>query len=215
MGSVRITIHQPLLLAPGAGDAAALEGARRCLHAALWLSLVLEPWQVRRSGHIHLVREPDCEVWREVDLSRHPLRSAPAASGPDAEVLVEELRRALSVHRLLFYRIPDLGVVSEIGEGKDDFRRRALGGLRPEVERRVAALASRPTSRLPWRRRAAERRLAEDKAAIAAHMAALADSIETFELPGLSTHVNRAQVGLLLVAPALQLEPPTHRSLML
>lgn len=215
MGSVRITIHPPLLLAPGDGDAAALERARPCLHAALWLSVVLEPWQVRRTGHLHLVREPGSEAWREVDLSRHPLRAAETASGADAEQLVGELRRALSAHPLRFYRIPDLGVVSEIGERQDDFRRRALGGLRPEVERRAAALASRPTSRLPWRRRAAERRLAEAKAGLAAHMAALVDSMETLELPDLGAHVNRAQVGLLLVAPELRLGPPAHRSLML
>jgi hypothetical protein len=212
---MRVTIHRPLLLAPGTGDAAAMEGARRCLHAALWLSVALEPWRVRRSGHLQMVREPASETWREVDLSRHPLRPAHAVAEPDAEVLRAELRQALSLLPLRFYRIPDLGLVSEIGEGRDDFRRRAVGGLRPEVQRRVAPLAGEPPTRLPWKRRAAERRLADAKAGLASQLAALIGSMETLELPDLAAHVSRAEVGLLLVAPELELEPPAHRSLML
>lgn len=216
MGSVKITIHEPLLLAPGAVDAAAVDRRpRRCLHAALWLSVVLEPWQVHRSGHLHVVRELDATTWRQVDLSRHPLRTAPGSADTDADALAAELRQALSDLPLCFYRVPDVGLVSEIGEGRDDFRRRAAGVLRPEVQRRLDALAGESPPRLPWRRRAATRRINDAKAGLAAQVAALVDSIETLELPSLADHVHRAQVGHLLVAAGVRLEPPRHRRLML
>jgi hypothetical protein len=212
---VDVTARPPLLLAPANLESPGEVELRCCLHAALWIVVDLEQWQVRRSGHLHLVREANDAQWREVDLARHPLRPAPGAPDTDVTRVEAELRQALAARPLQLFRIPDIGVVSEIGEGRDDFRRRATGMLRPELQRRVAAIAARSSSRLPWRRRAAERRQADDKARLAAELATLGGSIETIEVGDLARHVRRAEIGLLLVAPGVRLEAPRHRALMI
>lgn len=216
MGSVKVTVHPPLLVAPLDVDRVEPDRFRCVPHAALWLSVVVEEWHVRRSGHLHLVREGEGE-WREVDLTRHPLRAAAVAdeSVADPEEMVTELRRVLADRSLRLYRIPDIGLASEIGEGREDFRRRATGLLRPEVQRRIDSMTAGPRSRLPWRRRAREREEADAKARIAAEIAGLADAIETVEFEDLAEQVRRAEVGMLLVAPDVLLEAPRHRSLMI
>jgi len=196
MGSVKVSFHPPLLLAPPGADPGAL-GLRRCHHAALWLSAWLEPWQVHRSGHLHLVREPGETVWREVDLARHPLRALEDEPTPEADRLEDELRQALAGRGLTFFRIPDLGLVSNIGEGREDFRRRTTGALRPELQRRLAA--ERGAAVKEW---------------IASGLAGIAASIETLELEDLGRWVRRAELGVLLVAGDVRLAAPRHRELM-
>ena len=197
MGSLKVSFHPPLLLAPTGTDGGA-PGLRRCHHAALWLSAWLEPWQVQRSGHVHLVREPGETVWREVDLGRHPLRALEDEPAPEAERLEGELRVALAGRGLTFFRIPDLGLVSEIGEGREEFRRRTTGALRPQLQRRLA-----------------EEQGAAAREQAASQLAALAASIETLGLEDLARWVRRAELGVLLVAPGVRLEAPQYRPLMI
>ena len=193
MGPVKVVFHPPLLLAAAATDAAAPE-LIRCGHASLWLSVWIEPWQVNRSGHLHLLREPGGEGWREVDLTRHPLRALADEPVPEAERLEGELRLALAGRSLSFFRIPQLELISEIGEGSEDFRRRATGGLRPQLQRRIAG--DRETA---------------VKEQLASELAALVASIETLELDDLSQWVRRAEVGVLLMARGVRLEAPKYR----
>jgi hypothetical protein len=215
MGPVKVSAHPPLLLAPAGADPGAPELVRYD-HAALWLSVEVETWQVRRSGHLHLVRDPGEATWREVDLGRHPLRALPEAPGEGGVRLEDDLAAALASRTLRLFRIPALAVVSEIGEGREDFRRRATGGLRPQLQRRLEAEAApRSSSWLPWRRRAAERAAAAHKEQLAAELSALAGSIETLELEDLGRYVRRAEVGALLVAPGVTLEAPKYRPLMI
>lgn len=214
---MQVTGHPPLLLAPADVDPGMRVELRRLLHAALWLAVDLEAWRVRRSGHLHLVREPGAGEleWREIDVSRHPLRVARATPEADVADVEGTLRRALEQRCLHLYRIPTLGLVSEIGEGREDFRRRVTGLLRPELQRRVGEIGAQTESRLPWRRRAAERSRADATNRLAAEVAGLAGSIEDVELPDLTLHIRRAEVGVLLVAPGVRLEAPRHRSLMI
>jgi len=197
MGSVKVSSHPPLLLAP-AGVAPAAAGLRGCRHAALWLSVVIEAWQVERSGHLHLLQEPGESSWREVDLTRHPLRALADDPVPEAGSLVTDLQRALAGRRLSFFRIPEIGLVSEIGEGREDFRRRATSGLRPQLQRRLAAEEGA----------AARERMASE-------LASLSSSIETLELGDFGRWVRRAELGVLLVAPGVRLEAPRYRPLMI
>jgi hypothetical protein len=198
MGSVKASFHPPLLLAPAGADPPVAE-LRHCRHAALWLSVVIEPWQVERSGHLHLAQEPGKSTWREVDLTRHPLRALPEQPDPpEMEGVEADLRLALAGRTLNFFRIPEIGLVSEIGEGREDFRRRATAGLRPQLERRLAAEPG-PGAR--------------EK--LASELASLASSIETLELGDLGRWVRRAELGLLLVAPGIRLAAPQYRALMI
>ena len=197
MGSVKVSFHPPLLLAP-AGVAPAAAGLRRCHHAALWLSVVIEAWQAERSGHLHLLQEPGESCWREVDLTRHPLRALADEPVPEAERLVTDLRQALAGRTLSFFRIPEIGLVSEIGEGREDFRRRATGGLRPQLQRRLAAEQG-----------------AAARERIASELVSLSSSIETLELLDFGRWVRRAELGVLLVAPGVRLEAPRYRPLMI
>jgi hypothetical protein len=196
MRPVKVLFHPPLLLAPAGVDPRAPELVR-CGHASLWLSVSLEAWQVERSGHLHLVREPGEGSWREVDLTRHPLRALADEPVPEAERLEGELRLALAGRSLSFFRIPQLELISEIGEGREDFRRRATGGLRPQLERRIAGDRETPV-----------------KERLASELAALVASIETAEVEDLSRWVRRAEAGVLLVAPGIKLEAPRYRPLM-
>lgn len=217
MGMMRLSLHPPLLLA-SPGGAPASETLRRCLHASLWLAVELEAWgSVRRQGHLQLVREEAGGDWREVDLARYPMRRAggEGSGGVALERVEEELSRMLAGRSLRLFRIPTLGLVSEIGEGREDFRRRATGLLRPEVERRAGEISSRQLPRLPWRRRAAERRRDAETTALATELAVLAGSIESTELDDLRRFVRRAEAGELLVADGIRLAPPRHRALML
>jgi hypothetical protein len=197
MGPVKVSLHPPLLLAAAAIDAGGPD-LIRCGHASLWLSVWIEQWQVNRSGHLHLIREAGGEGWREVDLTRHPLRALADEPVPEAERLDGELRLALAGRSLSFFRIPQLELISEIGEGREDFRRRATGGLRPQLQRRIAG--DRETA---------------VKEQLASELAALVASIETLELDDLSQWVRRAEVGVLLVAPGVRLEAPKYRPLMI
>jgi len=193
MGPVKVVFHPPLLLAAAATDAAGPD-LIRCGHASLWLSVWIEPWQVNRSGHLHLLREPGGEGWREVDLTRHPLRALADEPVPEAKRLEGELRLALAGRSLSFFRIPQLELISEIGEGSEDFRGRATGGLRPQLQRRIAG--DRETA---------------VKEQLASELAALVASIETLELDDLSQWVRRAEVGVLLMARGVRLEAPKYR----
>lgn len=211
---MRVSLHPPLLLAPAGAEPGAAQ-LRRLDHAALWLSVEVEAWQVQRSGHLHLVREPGATAWREVDLGRSPLRALPAELPPVTDAVEFDLQRALAGRTLQLLRLPQLGMVSEIGEGREDFRRRAIGGLRPQLERRLETARASTSSWLPWRRRAAEGAVSAQKERLAAELSTLAASIETVELEGLDRHVRRAEVGVLLVAPEVRLEAPRYRSLMI
>jgi hypothetical protein len=112
--------------------------------------------------------------------------------------MLADLRLALAGRTLSFFRIPEIGLVSEIGEGREDFRRRATGGLRPQLQRRLAAEPG-PGAR--------------EK--LASELASLASSIETLELGDLGRLVRRAELGLLLVAPGIRLAAPQYRALMI
>jgi hypothetical protein len=198
MGSMKVSFHPPLLLAPAGADPPAAE-LRRCWHAALWLSVVIEPWQAERSGHLHLLEEPGESSWREVDLTRHPLRARGVEpEPPETESLVAGFRQALAGRTLSFFRIPEIGLVSEIGEGREDFRRRAIGGLRPQLQRRLTAKHG-----------------AGAREQLASELAILAASIETLQLGDLGRWVRRAELGVLLVAPGIRLAAPQYRPLMI
>lgn len=197
MRAVKVLFHPPLLLAPPGVDSRAPR-LTRCGHASLWLSVSIEAWQVERSGHLHLIREPGEVSWREVDLTRHPLRALADEPVPEGDQLEGELRLALAGRSLRLFRIPQLELISEIGEGREDFRRRAAGGLRPQLQRRIEG--DRETA---------------VKERIASELAALVASIETAELEDLSRWVRRAEVGVLLVAPGVRLEAPRYRPLMI
>ena len=123
------------------------------LHAKLWLSVDLGDWAVRRSGHLHLVRTGDDLRWRPVDLARHPLQPRPDGASASVDEITALLLEGLELLDLRFYRIAEIGLVSELGEGRDDFRRRAFGLLRAQVQIRIDSISGRPTSWLPWRRR--------------------------------------------------------------
>jgi hypothetical protein len=198
MGSVKVSFHPSLLLAPaGAGQPPV--DSRRCRHAALWLSVVIEPWHAERSGHLHLLQEPGESSWREVDLTRHPLRVLPEQpEPPDLEGLVANLRQTLAGRTLSLFRIPEIGLVSEIGEGREDFRRRATGALRPQLQRRLAADQGGAT-----------------RERMASELASLASSIETIQLGDFGLWVRRVELGVLLVAPEVRLEAPRFRPLMI
>ncbi len=109
-----------------------------------------------------------------------------------------DLTQALAGRTLSFFRIPEIGLVSEIGEGREDFRRRATGGLRPQLQRRLAAEHG-----------------AGAREQMASELAKLASSIETLELGDVGSWVRRAELGVLLLAPGVRLEAPRYRPLMI
>jgi hypothetical protein len=208
---MKIVEHQPLLIAPPDREAEAGR-TTRFLHAKLWVVAELEAWGERREGHLHVVSEIDSDRWSTVDLSDHPLRAAARYDDmPSFRQLELELRRWLDEWRLRFYASPALALVSEIGEDRDDFRRRVAGLIRPELQRRLDGLSHGARPRLPWRRRKAGQRRAELRAEMVEELARLLAGIEELELSGGAGAVRRAEAGVLVVAEGVTLHPPGLR----
>jgi hypothetical protein len=135
--------------------------------------------------------------WSIVDLARMPLQRW------QGEDLVEpaEIERLLNRHlehlKLAFFRLELLGMTSELGEGMDDFRRRALGQLRPEIQSLVDTAET------------------DRKGELALNISSIANSIEEWRCTDPTSAVKRAEIGTLWVAEGVALQPPKFRSLMI
>lgn len=213
---MKLEIHPPLVVAATSLPENATD--LRCLvHARLWMRIDLTAWQVVRQGHLQLVRPPSgAGKWRTVDLSGHPMRlwrgHCPRVSLDGVET---ELTSWLSRTAQPFYRIPELAAVSEFGEGIDQFRRRVLGGVGEEVRRRIEEIEDAAHSRLPWRQRSEDSDRTRRRNRLASGVAGLAAGIEQLTVEDPAATVVRAEAGLMLVGPGIQLPPPAPRDLML
>lgn len=207
-----LTWHPPLAVGPP-GD------ALDHIHVRVWVRVEAEPWHVVREAHLHLVRPLDRggSSFSSVDLSRSPLRPSPGRVEPEGfrERALAEYQAWLRGWRPRLWRAPELGMVSEIGDTEAGFRRRVLRLLQPELEREIERARSAPPSRLPWRRRRAERERQLAREEMAARLAGLAASLETWEAPSGESAVRSAEAGLLAIPPGLRIPPPGqgfHRS---
>lgn len=211
---MKVTAHPPLFVAPRA-DHSSAQAAQEWRHASLWLAVDLEDWQESRSGHLHAVWKPDGSEWQFVDLARHPLqpwRDTEPDPDDDAE---EELRAMLAQWDLRFFRLQGTGLVSELGEGRGEFRRRASAFLRPEIQSRIDALEAQPLPANPDRRSIELKRRSEEKSRMAAELTAAVSAMEEKVVRNPADWVRRAEVGRLWLAPGVQLEQPRNRDLML
>jgi len=123
-----------------------------------------------------------------------------AVDWPDLE---RSLRCFLEGWTLRIFRIEELGMVSELGEGREEFRRRALGLMRPTVQDLVECEEIDEAS------------LEGRKRQLAGEIARLTASIESWESDGSGAAVKRAEIGTLWVADDVELLPPRYRALML
>ena len=184
--------------------------------ASIWLSVDLAAWGERRDGHLHFARRLDGREWSPADMSGHPMRPVTDRRTPiDTAPIVEELESLLAARPPTFYRIPELGVVSDLGEGREDFRRRVLGALRPVFQQRIDALERAPGSRLPWRRRRRDEVRRRTRNELAARLASLANSIESHTCRHPWDTVRRIEIGILLVPDGLDLTPGPPRDPMI
>lgn len=211
---MKITPHPPLLVATTATDPEMIT-TTPFLHASLWLAVDLDDWAVRRSGHLHLVTSDEDSRWRAVDLARHPLRPQPEVDQATVDDMTTRLLEGLASWDLRFFRIADLEIVSELGEGRGDFRRRAMGLLRPEIQSRIDRISGQPTSRLPWRRHSQEREREAARTRLASALGSLADSIEERRVPDVAAVVRSVELGTLLVPEGVMLHRARHRELMI
>jgi hypothetical protein len=215
MGVMKLELHPPLL-ARAPGDSGESFDFRAFVHARLWLDVELSDWQERRSGHLRLVRPVKGGEWRAADLAGHALR---VAHGEELELTADEIEQELRSwfdrHPLRFYRFSQLGAVSEVGEGLDEFRRRVMGSLQPEVRRRLEEVDAGAPSLMPWRRRAREARRGNARRELAAGVAELSNRIEELAIEDAPAAVRRAEAGLLLVAAGVDLAPRHARDLMI
>lgn len=210
---MRVTGHPPLSIVTARSDPETTVWTTY-LHASLWINVDLVDWSARRSGHLHLIRADADSGWRLVDLAGHPLqqhREVPAAT---PEEIAPLLSTALASWDLRFFRIAELGLVSELGEGRDDFRRRALGLLRPQVQARVDELSGENRRGLSWFRRSRKPDVEDARVRMAAILARLADSIEERAVADVAAAVSRAELGTLMVPDGVTLRPPRYRELM-
>jgi hypothetical protein len=215
MGIMKLELH-PTLIAGRPRDSEEGSDFRAFVHARLWLDVELSEWHERRSGHLRIVRPVEGEGWRTADLAGHALRVASTEEGElSADEIQQELRSWFARHPLRFYRISGLGAVSEVGEGLDEFRRRVLGSLQPELRRRLENVGAAARSVFPWRRRAQEARRSDTRRELAAGVAELSNRIEELAIEDTLAAVRRAEVGLLLVAEGVDLAPRAVTDLMI
>ncbi len=196
---MKLTVHPPLFVAPF-GDAAAQRAAEAWHHASLWLTVDLPNWRVVRTGHLHLLWKPDGSDVRCVDLAGHPLQPWQEPDPYPEDDLAAQLDGFLAGWELRFFRLGPSELVSELGEGRDDFRRRATGLLRPEIQSRIADPPERDS---------------REKSRIASELGQVVASMEEIVVDDPSACVRRAQVGRLWVAPGVHLGPRRPRDPML
>ncbi len=149
-----------------------------------------------------------------MDLAGYPLRPKPNMPGADVDEMRPHVMEGLESLDLRFFRIADLGLVSELGEGREDFRRRAMGLLRPELQSRIDSVIEQPISKWPWRGNSQQRKRESARNRMAAELATLANSIEEFQVTDVAGALSRAEVGTLLVPGGAELAPPRYRDLM-
>jgi hypothetical protein len=215
-----------------AGSPPEIPGASLLVHARLWIDWQIEAWDVRRQGRLHFVRDLSLqdESWRRVELARHPLRVWPrgarlddaleARLGSALDRAKADLESWLASWRLVVLRAPQVGLVSEIGETRDQLRARLLAALRPELQRRLAIRDEDPPSSgggswLPWRwprkrRESAETSARQDgarrlRSELGRGIAGLADSIEELDHASPREAVRQLELGVLVVGPDVEL----------
>lgn len=211
---MKVNVHPPLFVAPRACHTCE-PAAEEWRHASLWLAVDLDDWQESRSGHLHAVWKPDGSEWRFVDLARHPLqpwRGTDPAPEDDAE---DQLRAMLAQWDLRFFRLRGTGLVSELGEGRGEFRRRASAVLRPEIQRRIDALDTQALPRIPGLRSVERKPRSLEKSRMAAELSEAISDMEEKVVRNPADWVRRAEVGKLWLAPGVQLEFRRNRDLML
>lgn len=178
-------------------------------HAGLWLNVSIAEWDVRRSGHVHVVTRPcHLSAWHPFDIALHPLRverDTPPPSGETLQEVVTALQAWLSSWPLEVHRHTEIGLVSELGESRADFQRRVMAVVRPELQRRVSSTDETAGSRWPWRRRAAEKGRMQRTERLAAGVAQLGSEIETRAVDSPTDAVRRAEIGVLLCAREIDL----------
>jgi len=203
--------HPPLVLGRGSSPAGSTPGTPHA-HATLWVVTTLEPWAVRVEGHIHVVRSlgpsAPSTPWQPIDISANALRPLSRAEpNQPPEDLLHDLRHWLGDWSLPFYRQPDLGLVSELGEHREGFRRRVATQLRPHIQKKLREIDQEPLPRLPWRRHSAEEARKAEKQRLAAESALLTEHIETTAIRRLADAVQSVGLGVLFVPPGVELRP--------
>jgi hypothetical protein len=190
---VRLSEHPPYAVGPRLGNSG-LEGElASLLHAALWVRIEIEEWQLVREGHLHLVCSPEMarrgERWRRVELASHPLtlRDAAQELPGDAKDL---LRKELEELQLGVFRQADLGLASEIGETRSAFQRRLLRSLGPLIQTRIQAFNNV---------RHREPKPGPDREKVAKALSQLVSGIEHRTVRATEDVIHSAELGLLLV----------------
>lgn len=191
MGTVQISFHPPLYLAPRPGER--VEGGGVALvHAAVWTRLEVPEWGEAWEVHLQLVGLEDEPAWTwwPVDLSGRPLSASPPSglrTPPEPKLpegALSGLARWLQSTRMEVFRSPETGLVSGVGEDLGTFRSRVLAAARPAV------LAAKDTG-------------GEALAEAAKVLHVLASSMERRELVLDGGSMTRVQAGLLVV-PSLE-----------
>jgi len=188
------------------------------IHASLWLRIDLEAWGERRAGHLHLVRPAGGGAWSQADVARHPMRpTARQDATVELEPVISELRAVIATLPLEFFRLPDLDAVSEFGEGREAFRRRVLGVLRPALQQAVDEAAGKAAVRRlrPWRRERAAEMRRRRQAELAGRLSSLAGAMETFTCRDPWSTVRRIEIGILRIPEGVDLTPTSPRDPMI
>ena len=115
------------------------------LEIAMLVEVAVPSWQHRDQRWLHWAVPPAESRWVPgaaffCDLGRRAGRPGEPGAGErseeapaGAECLVEAARQVVSTWRPVLYRHADLGLVSELGEAREQFRRRCLALARPAV----------------------------------------------------------------------------------
>lgn len=209
------TWHPPFAISqPGGAPSGSAEWAYG--HVRLWVRLVIEPWVVVREGHLHLVRPlASGGSFAVVDLSRRPLVVVPDRMEPEGlrEQIAASIEMWLRAWRPTFWRLPELDVVSELGESEARFRRRVQGVLHPELQRHLDHLQAPPLSRLPSRRRSQLERRRVAREQIAGALSRVMGPLEPWTVEDAVNCVRSLEAGLLLANQELlpSDHPPSPR----
>jgi len=176
------------------------ETLESCLYVHAWLSAEVEG--DRRSGHLHLVAEVAAgEVgepeWRGVDLAgvTFGVDKQPGLDLPS--YAVSAFDRWAGCMELVLYRARNAGLLSEIGEDANVFRRRITSTLRPEMDAEMVRLEGEANPVLVGSHQRSESERREARAHLAQGLAEFAGGIEAIRCGTVRDLTRRATLCVL------------------
>ena len=177
-------------------------------HAFVSLQVELPKWSWETGGQVQLVRllESQDNEWRLTNLATKSLRQLPSSAAPALSPRVQQdLESWLDRWQVVFFRQPEVNLISEFGESRKSFEHRVALRIKPLIQKKIKEIDARPIQQVFWWRKAAEAARAADKQRVTSEGAMFSQNIESLKVTHLLASVQLVELGALLLVPGTKL----------